>query len=46
MFWGVSHAWWLTLLLLPRVKGAVVGLLYAHRVHREDAAIHTADRPD
>jgi uncharacterized protein (DUF983 family) len=36
----------LTLLLLPRVKGAVVGLLYAHRVHREDAAIHTADRPD
>ncbi len=34
----------LTLLVLPRVKGAVVGLLYALRVNRADAAIHTADR--
>ena len=34
----------LTLLVLPRVKGAVVGLLYAVKVHRGDAAIHTADR--
>jgi uncharacterized protein (DUF983 family) len=34
----------LTLLLLPRVKGAVIGLLYALRVRRADAALHTADR--
>ena len=34
----------LTLLVLPRVKGAVVGLLYALKVHRGDTAIHTADR--
>ena len=34
----------LTMLILPRVKGAVVGLLYALRVNRADAAIHTADR--
>ena len=34
----------LTLLILPRVKGAVVGLLYALKVHRGDGAIHTADR--
>ena len=34
----------LTLLILPRVKGSVVGLLYALKVHRGDAAIHTADR--
>lgn len=33
----------LTLAILPRTKGAVIGLLYALRVHREDAALHTAD---
>ena len=36
----------LTLLVLPRVKGAVIGLLYALRVRREDARLHTADRLD
>jgi uncharacterized protein (DUF983 family) len=35
-----------TLLFLPRVKGAVVGLLYALKVNRDDAALHTADRFD
>jgi uncharacterized protein (DUF983 family) len=34
----------LTLLVLPRVKGATIGLLYAVKVRRSDAAIHTADR--
>jgi uncharacterized protein (DUF983 family) len=34
----------LTMLILPRVKGAVIGLLYALRVRRGDAALHTADR--
>ncbi len=34
----------LTLLILPRVKGAVVGALYTLKVHRGDAALHTADR--
>jgi len=34
----------LTLLALPRVKGAVIGLLYTLRVKRQDAALHTADR--
>ena len=34
----------LTLIALPRVKGAVIGLLYALRVRRQDAALHTADR--
>ena len=34
----------LTLLVLPRVKGAVIGLLYALRVRREDAHLHTSDR--
>jgi len=34
----------LTLVALPRVKGAVIGLLYALRVRRQDAALHTADR--
>jgi uncharacterized protein (DUF983 family) len=33
-----------TLLFLPRVKGAVVGMLYALSVRRQDAALHTADR--
>jgi uncharacterized protein (DUF983 family) len=36
----------LMLALLPRIKGAVVGLLYALDVHRGDAALHTADRYD
>ena len=36
----------LTLLLLPRIKGAVVGLLYARGITRGDAVIHTADRAD
>ncbi len=35
-----------TLLFLPRVKGAVIGLLYALSVKRQDAALHTADRLD
>ena len=35
----------LTLIILPRTKGAVIGLLYALKVHRQDAALHTADRP-
>ena len=34
----------LTLVLLPRIKGAVIGLLYAVRVRRQDAHLHTADR--
>ena len=36
----------LTLIILPRTKGAVIGLLYALKVHREDADLHTADRPE
>jgi uncharacterized protein (DUF983 family) len=36
----------LTLVLLPRIKGAVIGALYALKVTREDAALHTADRFD
>jgi uncharacterized protein (DUF983 family) len=35
-----------TLLLLPRIKGAVIGALYALRITREDGALHTADRYD
>lgn len=34
----------LTMAVLPRVKGAFIGLLYALRVRRQDAALHTADR--
>jgi uncharacterized protein (DUF983 family) len=34
----------LTLAVLPRTKGAVIGLLYGLKIHRQDAAIHTADR--
>ena len=34
----------ITLLALPRIKGGVIGMLYAMRVIREDAALHTADR--
>ncbi len=34
----------LTLVLLPRIKGAVIGLHYALRVTRADAHLHTADR--
>lgn len=34
----------ITLALLPRIKGAVVGMLYAMSVVREDGALHTADR--
>ena len=33
----------ITLFALPRIKGAVVGLLYALDVNRGDARIHTAD---
>jgi uncharacterized protein (DUF983 family) len=33
-----------TLLFLPRVKGAVIGLLYALDVRRDEAHLHTADR--
>lgn len=36
----------LTLALLPRVKGAVIGALYALRIRREDGALHTADQLD
>ncbi len=36
----------LTLLALPRVKGAVVGALYALAVRRQDAHLHAADRLD
>jgi uncharacterized protein (DUF983 family) len=34
----------LTMLVLPRTKGAVIGALYALKVSRDDAALHTADR--
>jgi uncharacterized protein (DUF983 family) len=34
----------LTLIVLPRVKGAVIGLLYALRVRAGDGVLHTADR--
>ncbi|MGH6986241.1 MAG: DUF983 domain-containing protein [Caulobacteraceae bacterium] len=34
----------LTLVLLPRIKGAVIGALYALGVKRSDAHLHTADR--
>ncbi|MEO9211882.1 MAG: DUF983 domain-containing protein [Caulobacteraceae bacterium] len=34
----------LTMAVLPRTKGAVIGLLYALKVSREDAHLHTADR--
>jgi uncharacterized protein (DUF983 family) len=36
----------LTMAVLPRVKGAVIGALYALKVRRQDAALHTADRLD
>ncbi len=36
----------LTMLVLPRVKGAVIGALYALRVRRQDGALHTADSLD
>ncbi len=36
----------LTLAMLPRTKGAVIGVLYALRVSRTDGALHTADRFD
>jgi uncharacterized protein (DUF983 family) len=36
----------LTLAMLPRTKGAVIGALYALRVSRADAGLHTADRFD
>ena len=36
----------LTLAMLPRTKGAVIGALYALKVSREDGALHTADRLD
>jgi uncharacterized protein (DUF983 family) len=36
----------LTLALLPRVKGGVVGALYANNINRQDQAIHSADRAD
>ncbi|HUZ11265.1 MAG TPA: DUF983 domain-containing protein [Caulobacteraceae bacterium] len=35
-----------TLLALPRVKGAVLGVLYALDINRGDAHLHTADHPD
>jgi uncharacterized protein (DUF983 family) len=35
-----------TLIMLPRTKGAVIGALYALKVNRDDAALHTADRFD
>ena len=36
----------LTLAMLPRTKGAVIGALYALKVSRDDGALHTADRFD
>ena len=33
-----------TLLVLPRVKGAVIGLHYGLSIRRRDGALHTADR--
>jgi uncharacterized protein (DUF983 family) len=36
----------LMLVLLPRIKGATIGLLYALDIHRGDSALHTADRYD
>jgi uncharacterized protein (DUF983 family) len=36
----------LTMLVLPRVKGAVIGVLYALKVRREDGTAHTATRLD
>ena len=35
-----------TLALLPRVKGAFIGLLYILRVKERDAHLHTADMAD
>lgn len=35
----------ITLLMLPRTKGAVIGALYATRVSRGDGERHTADAP-
>jgi uncharacterized protein (DUF983 family) len=35
-----------TLLLLPRVKGAWIGLMYALGIRRDDAHLHTADAAD
>jgi uncharacterized protein (DUF983 family) len=35
-----------TLMFLPRVKGAVIGLHYALKISRDDSALHTADRYD
>jgi len=35
-----------TLFFLPRVKGAVIGLLYALNINRGDGRLHTADRYD
>ena len=35
-----------TLALLPRVKGAFIGLLYALKVKEQDAHLHTADIAD
>jgi uncharacterized protein (DUF983 family) len=36
----------ITLLLLPRVKGAWIGLMYAIGAKDSDAALHTADYAD
>jgi len=33
-----------TLVVLPRIKGAVIGLLYALSIRRQDGGLHTADR--
>ncbi len=35
----------ITLAMLPRTKGAVIGALYALAVNRGDAERHTADAP-
>ena len=36
----------ITLLALPRIKGGVIGVLYALNVTRGDARFHTADAAD
>ena len=36
----------ITLLLLPRIKGGWIGLMYALQVTRHDARLHSADAAD
>ena len=36
----------LTLLILPRIKGGVIGALYALKVTQDDGRLHTAEQPE